>query len=164
MSAFLGDWVKAIAGAALICGAAISITPKGKVKNVLRLVCGLVLVCSMAGPLINPSGEFLAMSVSEYRQKADEITANAADEANSLNRTLIEQELSAYISDKAVDMGENLQSVSVSMTWSSEGFWYPTSVTIEGSVSEAGKTRLGAIIEGELGVTAENQYWSEYES
>lgn len=164
MSAFLGDWVKAIAGAALICGAAISLTPKGRVKNVLKLICGLVLVCSMAGPLINPSGEFLAMSISEYRQKADEITADAMDEANSLNRTLIEEEISAYISDKAMDMGESVQNVSVSMSWSKEGFWYPVSVTIEGFVSETGKKRLGAAIEGEIGVAAENQHWSEYES
>ncbi|NLV85715.1 MAG: hypothetical protein GX025_00645 [Clostridiales bacterium] len=164
MSTFLGDWVKAIAGAAIICGAAISITPKGSVKNVLKLICGLVLVCSMAGPLINPSGELLSMSVSEYRQRAKEIAQQGENETNSLNRRFIEEEISAYISDKALDMGESIQDVSVSMNWSKEGFWYPAFVTIQGEVSETGKKRLESLIEGEIGLAKENQHWSEYGS
>lgn len=164
MSGFLGDWVKAIAGAALLCSAAISITPKGKVKNVLRLVCGLVLICAIMSPLLSSYIPETSMSISEYRLKAKEITQGAAENSNSLSRTLIEAEINAYISDKASDMGETLQSVSVGMAWSDEGFWYPTQVKVIANVSELSKNRLSTMIEGELGIPQNCQHWSSYEN
>lgn len=163
MGEFLGGWVKAIAGAALVCSVALSLTPNGKVKNVLKLICGVVLICAMVSPLLRTNIPLSSMTMSEYRSKAQEIIEGASENNNTLNRTLIEKELCAYISDKAVDMGESLQSVTVGMSWSDEGYWYPSEVSISANVSELCKNRLINVIEGELGIPKDCQHWSEYE-
>ncbi len=164
MGEFLGAWVKAIAGAALVCSAALSMTPSGKVKNVLKLICGVVLICAMISPVLRSDIPTASMSISEYRKKAQEITQGASENSNSLSRTLIEKELNAYISDKAADMGESLKSVTMGMSWCNEGYWYPTEVTIVANVSELCKNRLSNVIEGELGIPKDCQHWSDYES
>ena len=67
--------------------------------------------------------------------------------------------------DKARDSGEAPESVKPEMCWSSEGYWYPQSVTIVGEgMSAAAKKSLENLIEAELGVPAERQYWSGYEN
>ena len=45
------EWVRAIAGASMLCAAALVLTPKGSVKNVLRLLCGIVLLLTVIKPL-----------------------------------------------------------------------------------------------------------------
>ena len=63
--------------------------------------------------------------------------------------------------DKARETGEELGSVQLQMRWSSEGCWYPESVTLTGEMSMAGRSSLENAIEAELGIPAERQYWSE---
>ena len=165
MSEYFGGWMQSIAGSALICSAAITLTPNGKVKSVLKLVCGLLLITAMLTPIINSRAPAMSMSISQYRSRAQELTGQAQKNSNELSRTIIEDELEAYILDKARDSGEAPESVKPEMCWSSEGHWYPQSVTIVGEgMSAAAKKSLENLIEAELGVPAERQYWSGYEN
>lgn len=164
MTEFVGDWMRSIAGAALICSAAMALTPKTKVKSALSLICGLLLICAMLSPLVRGSAPELSMSISQYRAEAAELTASAQKNSNELSRTIIEDELVAYILDKAREMGEEPKSIALQMRWSSEGFWYPESASIDGAgLSITARNRLENLIEAELGIPSEEQYWSENE-
>jgi hypothetical protein len=160
MTEFAGSWVRAIAGAALICAVAFALTPKGKVKSVLKLVCGIVLICAIVNPVIKKNLPDMSMDMSKYRDEADEITNNAKDTKNSLSRTIIEDKLKAYILDKAKSYNAQLDSVSVSVKWGDEECWYPYEVSLTANIGEKEKGLISNAIEAELGIPKERQYWS----
>ncbi len=156
---FASEWVRAIAGAALICAAATALTPKGKVKNVLKLVCGIILIIAMINPLVNQDLPTMSMDISDYRKQADEIIGSAEEKQNNLNRTIIEDELEAYILDKAQSLNISLKSVEVSAKWGDEGYWYPYEVKLNADISQMEQNLISNSIEAELGVKKEKQYW-----
>ena len=160
MTAFAQEWVRAIAGCALICAAAMALTPRGKVKNVLKLVCGIVLIMAMISPFLNKDLPDMSLDISEYRKKADEIIGQAQEKENGLSRTIIEGEMESYILDKAKSLSVQLESVEVSVKWGDEGCWYPYEVHMTGEIPQREKNLLSSNIEAELGVPNERQYWS----
>lgn len=160
MTEFASQWIRAIVGAALICAAASALTPKGKVKNVLKLLCGIVLITAMINPIINQNLPALSMDISEYRKQADEISGSAEEKENSLSRTIIEDELEAYILDKAESLDVKLQSVEVSVKWGDEGCWYPYEVHLTADIPQMKQKLISNSIEAEMGVPDERQYWS----
>ena len=160
MTGFAGEWVRGIAGAALICAAATALTPKGKVKNVLRLICGIALIIAMISPFLKLDLGSVSLDLSEYRKQADEITGEAEQKQNSLSRTIIENELKTYILDKAKSLNVQLDSVEVSVKWGDEGCWYPYEVSLSADIPLREKKLVSNSIEAELGVPEERQYWS----
>ena len=76
--------------------------------------------------------------------------------ADTYSRTIIESDCCAYILDKAAALGASVRDASVSLKWSSEGFWYPAECGIDGQYSE----ELSRAIESELGIGREGQKWS----
>ena len=160
MISFASEWVRAIAGAALICAAATAITPKGKVKGVLKLVCGIVLIIAMINPLVNQDLPTMSLDISDYRKQADEIIGSAEEKQNNLSRTIIENELEAYILDKAQSLDISLESVEVSAKWGDEGCWYPYEVKLSANITQMEQNLISNSIEAELGVEKEKQYWS----
>jgi len=103
------------------------------------------------------------MDISEYRRQADEITGSAEEKENSLSRTIIEDELEAYILDKAESLDVTLQSVEVSVKWGDEGCWYPYEVHLTADIPQMKQKLISNSIEAEMGVPDERQYWSGYE-
>lgn len=163
MTEFAGNWVRAIAGAALICAVAFALTPNGKVKSVLKLICGIVLICAIINPVLKKNLPDMSMDMSKYREKADEIVSNAEETKNSLSRTIIEDKLKAYILDKAKSYNVELESVSVSVKWGDEECWYPYEVDLTADIGQKEKELISSAIEAELGIPKERQYWSGHE-
>jgi stage III sporulation protein AF len=160
---FAREWVRAIAGTAMICAAASALTPKGKVRNVVRLVCGVVLIIALLNPLLGKSLPGLSLDMAEYRKRAEDIIGAAEEKENGLSRSIIEDELAAYILDKAKSLDVEVWSVEVSAKWGDEGCWYPYEVYIIAELPLREKYLLSNSIEAELGVPEERQYWSGYE-
>lgn len=163
MTEFAGNWIKAIACAAIICAAASALTPKGKVKSVQKLICGIVLIMAIISPLLNKDMPELSLDMSKYREEADKIVQNSESKENRLSRTIIENELNAYILDKAKSLGVTLQSVKISMRWSDQECWYPYEVTLSGKIAQREKDLVAGAIEAELGIPKLRQHWSEDE-
>lgn len=159
MSGFLSAWIRGMAAAAVICGGAMALTPGGKVKGVLKVVCGTVMVIALISPLIKGDELWSAMDIAKYRQEAGEVAGDAEEKRTNLSRELIKRELETYVLDKAQSLGVELHEVDIILRWSEEGFWYPYEVSLNAS-SAFGKMGLESSIEGELGVPAERQYWS----
>ncbi|MEF9970982.1 MAG: stage III sporulation protein AF [Oscillospiraceae bacterium] len=163
MTELLGAWVRAIGGAALISTLAMALTPNGKVKNVLRIICGIVLIIAIISPLISTKIPAMSMDFGKYRKEAEELIQNAENSNSTMSRAIIEQDCEAYISDKAQSMDIKLYTINVQAKWSDGGYWYPFEAELKADISQQEKNRIANMIEAELGISSERQYWSAYE-
>lgn len=162
MNFSLSGSISQLAGAAIIAGAALALTPRGKVQNVLKLICGIYLVCLIIGSVAQGNFALSSYDISEYRAQAESLVNDSLNEKSRLERTVIEDELRAYILDKGIEMKADISDVDLEMKWCAEGeYWYPVSVKIIGEFSEYEKVRIESFIETEIGISRENQVWSE---
>ncbi len=160
----LGDWIRGLAGAAVVCGAALTLTPKGKVKNILKVLTGVVLIIALVGPILDRNSTWLSIDMAKYRAQADEIAGDAEKSRTNLSRSIIEEQLNSYILDKAQTLGISDLTVKVVLKWGDESFWYPYEVQLQAKTGIAERNKLSSYIEGELGVPQSRQYWSEAEN
>ena len=160
MIAFFRSWLLGLIGAALVCAITSELTPKGGAKRVENMLCGIVMISALLLPLFRMDFSDYAMELAKSREAAAAVTQSADEISARLNRRSIEAELEAYILDKAQTLGAQVQQVSVTVRWSTEGVWIPTTVAIDGTYHAA----LARTIEGELGIAAADQSWRTDES
>ena len=150
------QWISGIAAASVLSAMAMALTPKGSVRQVTRLCCGLLCALAVAAPILRLDYQALGASIALYKQQADAITSQAEEEGKMLERTYIQDKCRTYILSKAARLGAPVDEVTVAARWDDgDGVWYPWTVSVEGAY-HAG---LAAAIEGELGVPAERQMW-----
>lgn len=153
-------WLLGIVGAAILSAIAMSLTPKGRVRDVTRLVCGIVMALSLIQPVLKLDFDAYSLNLSEYRGAADSITDSIQENNDRLSRLIIEEECAAYILDKAQVLGLTAVTASVTAKWGDEGCWYPYEAMLDIQGAQSDKDRLAAIIESELGIPRERQSWS----
>lgn len=162
MKAAVSEWIRTVAGTSLLCCCAMYLCPKGRVRDALRVVCGVVLALALISPVEEFDFRSYSESLAVYRAQAEDINAMADEAYSSLTRSVIEQEYAAYISDKAAEQGLALSSVTVGVEWGGDGVWYPLEAYISGT--EQAKAALMPVIERELGIPEERQYWNNDEA
>jgi hypothetical protein len=140
---------------ALLCAAASALTPRSRVKGVVRLACTLAMTVTLLLPLCRLDMDSYAAALARTRETMRGAGQNGAESADRLRRTIIEQECAAYISDKGLELGLGEIAVRVLAKWG-DAFWYPHEVWLETEPSEA----LTKWIEGELGVPRERMHWN----
>lgn len=155
------DWLKAVIFASLFCTFALALTPEGRVKTAEKLLCGIVILIAICSPILSVKSEALSASYAKYRSIGEELANNACENSENLNRTLIESELSAYILDKAENIGAEVGDISLELKWCDEGYWYPVSCVIMGNFSENEREKLSSSIESDLGIPKELQVYTE---
>lgn len=155
MVTLIRSWVLGLAGASIFCAIAVELTPRGMVKNVLLPVCGAVMAMALFAPLLSFDFESYSLSMAKYRENAEALTAAAEEISDSLSRTIIETECESYILDKARTLGLTVEEADVTVRWSGEGYWYPVETRLKGDYS----VELSGLIEAELGIGAEEQFW-----
>lgn len=146
-----------LAGAAVLSMLAVNITPDGRVKKAVKLVCGFAVILSLINGITDFDYSFYSKSMADYRRDAEKLIAESMEEQSVLEREYIEKECEAYILDKAEELGVSCDSASVILKWSEEGYWYPTAVELD-VVYEPG---LSSCIEAELGIPRDSQTWRE---
>ena len=153
----LRTWIMGLAGAALLCAVCTELTPQGSVKTVQRAICGVVMSLALISPLLRLDLDGYSLHLARYRKEAEEIAGQGKEISDSLSRTYIQEQCRAYILDKARLSGVPVTSASVELRWSGEGVWYPVAAEIEGTYDRA----LAEKIEEELGISRENQHWTD---
>ena len=155
MTDILRSWILGLAGTALICAAATLLTPGGQVKKVVQLLCGVAMTVALLSPLAELDLSDYGLNLSKYRAGAAELTSQAAALRQSLDRSIIEEKLEAYILDKAQSLGADVTAAEVTMQWSTEGFWYPVRAQLQGTFHG----QLSRLLEAELGIPESAQTW-----
>ena len=160
MTQFLGDWAGSMIYTAMLCALLTVITPEGRVKKAVKLMCSLAVIAAVLSPFLKLDMKSYSAYLSQYRNEADRIIGEAEDDSKNLNRTYIEDGCEAYILDKAESIGIVIEYVKVRAEWDTQGFWYPVSAEIVTDAGEAEKQKLSQLIEAELGIPADEQGWS----
>lgn len=161
MTAALREWILGLCGAALVCALALAVCPKGRVYAVLRVVCGAVMAIALLKPVIGIDFAAYSESLEKYRIEAETAAGSVTDRKDILSRTIIEDACAAYILDKAAEQNVALSAVKVRAVWSEDGFWYPYEATLTGPDAADGSGKLPGIIESDLGIPRDRQYWEE---
>lgn len=157
---FFRSWILGLAGAAVFCAVITELCPGGSTKKVLKLLCGLVMAIALISPLIKGEMPAYTINMAKYRTRADEISASAKESADNYSRAIIEEQCRAYILDKALALGIDIENVSVVLRWNDGGFWYPSECVIGSEYNPD----LAESIECELGLGKESQKWGTNES
>ena len=156
MSEWIRSWILSLTGTALVCAAALRLTPEGRVKGVLRTVCAMALAAALFSPLLRPEAlPDYAVALARYRAAAEALAGEGAALGQELDRGIIEQRMEAYILDKARDLGAELSGAKVRLRWSTEGVWVPEGAELAGPYSR----RLSDLLEAELGIPRRAQTW-----
>lgn len=165
MAEVLRAWLNAVIYTGVICGIALVITPGGRVKKALTILCGAAMCVAFISPLAGIDLNSYSETLAGFKLEAESFAAQGESYSKNLNRTIIEDECEAYILDKAENLGVQLDEVEILAVWSDEGYWYPSEAAITGSVSQSQRERMSSCIEAELGISRDNQQWSgEYDN
>ena len=155
MIAWLRAWVLGMTGAALFCAIATALTPRGAVKELVKVVCGVVMAAALAAPLFSLPLPDYALSIARWRSEGAAIAAEGESLGGEMSRPVLEAEYGADRLDKAAALGAAVNGASVSVRWTTEGVWVPVAAEVCGLYSAP----LAAAIEAELGIAREEIRW-----
>ena len=159
MITLIRTWIMGLVGAAMLSGIALVLTPESAAKRVLELVAGTALILALIAPVTELDFSEFSMNLAFYRDNLAGYEQSITETNDRLSRTIIEEECAAYILDKAQVMGGAVSSARVTVKWGDEGCWYPYEIYIETS-GEGTMPELSRIIEVDLGIPKERQYWN----
>ncbi len=163
MAVVMHDWLRAVIYTGIVCSVLMMITPAGRVKKVLTILCGIAMCFAVISPLSGIDFTSYSQAMAQNRLDAEKYAGDGTEYSKNLNRTIIEDECRAYILDKANELGAELKTVEVLASWSDNGYWYPTEVKICARLTPQQKQVLTDYIETQLGVGSNEQEWSEYQ-
>ena len=160
MMAGVGSWLLSITGASVLCALADGLMPAGPVRRVGRLVCGLVLLAVILAPLAQLDLEGGQRWLEEYHLGLEDRTQELERQVDEQMKTIIEQEYAAYIVDKAAEMGLTC-TARVSCQAVEGGVYVPSQTQVAGVLSQAERDQISQMIQADLGVPAQRQFYYE---
>lgn len=156
------SWLLAVIMVSLLCAVADALTPPGAVKRVGRLVCGLVLLGAILSPLaaldLEGSQRWLEGHLASVRASE----ADLEDTVNIQIKVIIEQKFSAYIVDKAAQLGVTCRA-RVECALSEDDLYLPVRTEVYGSMTADVQGKLIRLVQSDLGVPVEAQIYMEEE-
>ena len=162
MTELLHEWITGITCISILLTAAQCLMPEGSVRKVGSLAGGLLLLLALIMPLKSLETKDLSLALAEYRLMGTDSVELLELENERLVKTIIEEQTTAYILDKAEAVGIKC-SAEVSYEYSDNGIAYPVEVTIFGDLTKEQKRKLMQIIENDLAVSKENQFYKKGE-
>ena len=158
MIAAVGGWILRLTCAALLAAIAGQLMPEGPIRPVGRLVCALAMVTVLLRPLsASPDGRIRSFGGGD--PGADRTRALLEDQQGQIMKGFIEQQIEAYILDKAAELGAACR-VSVTCEETEEGLWLPATVRVSGSLPGRARQELADVIEAELAVPPDRQQYT----
>ena len=154
MMGAVGRWLTAVISVSLLCAMAGALMPQGAVKQVGRLVCGLVLLAAILSPLRELDVDAGRRWLDSYLDSTGQWEAALKETVNRQMKTIIEEECAAYIVDKAAQLGLRC-TLRVECREAEEGLYLPVRAEVRGPLSDSGQTRLIRLIAEDLGVPEE---------
>lgn len=154
------SWILGLTGASIIAALLISISPAGRPRKITTFASAFMLVVALVKPILSFDLGAFQTSALKYGVMAEDYSALLQEENYRLMRVIIEERSSAYISDKAKNIGIEDITVTVLTQKGDDGYPYPQEVSIEARCTQAQKTALTDYIESEFGVPKSKQHWS----
>lgn len=160
MTEFIKSWLLGVTCAAMLLALAESLTPEGGVRRVCRLAGGLVLLLAAISPMVKLDTSDMTRITEEYRTAAEGYSRALEEENEFLYESIIVENTSAYILDKAEALGMDC-AVSLSVSRDQSGVPSPERVTVRGAWTPEQRDALSRILETELGIPTQQQHFEE---
>ena len=160
MTEMLRSWILGIAGAAMLTAVCMAVTPDGRVKKVVALVCGTAVMLMLIKPVIGFDYTSFSRSYARMRLEAGEFFGELEERDENLTGLIIEEACSAYILDKGTGLGIRDLAVWISAEQGGDGYWYPSAARLKTDADKELRDRLGYVIQAELGIPPEEMIWS----
>lgn len=160
MTEALRSWVIGLAGAAMVTAVAMTVTPEGRVKKIVALICGLVTIIALIKPVIGFDYTSFSKYLAQYKKNAESFSSDINSTNENLTRLIIEDKTRAYILDKGKSLGITELKATVKVKWSEDGYWYPCGANLVTNADKATRDKLSQSIEAELGIPPEELNWS----
>ena len=153
-------WLLSVLVTCVLCAAADSLMPPGGVRQVGRLVCGLVLLGAILSPAVRLGGVDAGQWLEDYLAGLELRESELEEQVGNGMKSIIEQETAAYIVDKAAEMGLTC-TARVSCQAVEGGVYVPSQTQVAGVLSQAERDRISQMIQADLGVPAQRQFYYE---
>lgn len=147
------QYVIGVIGCCLICGTVSRILSDSRGKEMLRMICGMILGITLLGPLSGIRPESLLLSPWPDRSPGQYI-ADGEETANRIRSEYIKAACEAYILDKAEALGADIRAEILL----GDGL-IPASAVLSGRGSSHAQSCLEEILMTDLGIPKENQTW-----
>ena len=148
-------------GLALLEILIVSFIRSERMKRLTHIVCGAAMTVLILSSLLGFDYRSYAAAISRSASAHGWSSEIGRETADQLNRRLIESEFRAYIMEQARSMDVTLSDAAVELKWSTEGYWYPTGVSLTGLTESPGIEALTDILTSELGIDPQNIAWRE---
>ena len=156
MMEWMRQWLLGIVAAALLTALAESLISQKSMRYVARLIGGILMLTAFLRPLGQLSPGRLDASFEEYKTQVEAMTKQYRTEQNKTYSAIIEEELAAYIVDKAAEMGiETEARVAVEMGEDAVLRRKEVHLTVPKT------SELERWLEEELEIPSQAQYWQE---
>lgn len=160
MMGALREWLLSVTAAAILCALAQGLIPPGPVRRVGRLTAGLVMAAALLAPLASLRGVDPEQWLESWQPQEE--VQGLEEQRDETMKTIIEAECSAYIVDKAAQLGAECEAQVVCAP-EGEGVFLPWQVTITGDLSPGQREQLTGQLQEELGVPPERQQYGTKE-
>ena len=160
MIQLIRSWLTGVTCAAMIAALAESLMPKGAVRQVGRLACGLVLLWAALRPVLDVEQGRPAEQLSRFSDQTRQRQLVLEEENGAILKTLIERESGAYIVDKAAQQGITCRA-EVTCAAEEGGLWLPWSVRIVGVTDPEQQGQLSRLIESQLDIPLQRQGYTQ---
>ncbi len=148
MTALVREWLLGVTGAAILAAVADSLMPEGGVKQVGRLVCGLVLLTAILRPL---GGVKVTDFTQEWMYDGEQLRTGLQEEADRQMKAVIEERLASYSMDKAAQLGIPCQ-IRVECTDAGQGVFLPSWALVTTAADQPQRRALEELLCRDLGL------------
>ena len=128
-----------------------------KKGGIVRLICGVLIFLTAIAPIAKLDTNAIAKAISNLQLQEIKPLTEPLQKNRELVSAIISERTTAYIWDKATQLGFTPQSVEVQTA--DEEPPYPISVRIAGDFTPPQKQTLSALIATELAIPAASQEW-----
>ena len=149
------QYILSVTVVCILSGVLLSLFREGTVMQLLRMVCGILLIITAIGPLSGKTIPEILTVPDHWLPDGEAAAAMGADLARRETRRCIQQRLEAYILDKAQALGAD-----ITPTVELDAENYPESIELEGDCSEDIRQTLSSVITNDLGIPEEDQKWT----
>ena len=140
-----------------------SLAGSESMKSAAHLVCGTAMAVLVLSRVLGFDYAGYAAALARSESSGGWSIESASESGQQLNRRLIEDRCRAYILDKAAEMEIRLSDAAVTLTWSTDGYWYPTAAMLLSMPGQGRADALDRILESDFGIPPNQVEWREAE-
>lgn len=156
-------WILSVTVSAMIIALAEGLMPPGSVKRAAKLTGGLVLMLGILQPLVRMDFDELFVLANSTAQVSVMSAAEQTNSANEFLKTIIEEELRAYVLDKAQSFGASCE-LNIHCELGENNMPYPARASISGLSDEEMKRKMRLLLREDLGIAYEAQTYIDEEA